>query len=424
MELVIIAGGKGTRLGLEDIPKPMVTLCEKPLLEHQILLAKRYGITSIHMLLGYKADVIMDYFGDGSQRGVNIQYYVEEIPLGTAGALKELEGVVKDRFLVFYGDVMMDFDLQRFIDFDSAEPSSGTLVVHPNDHPQDSDLLEVEELSGKVLQVFPKPHGSLEKLANIVNAAVYIFSPAIFSFIEAGVSADIGRDILPTFVVNKQVRAYATTEFIKDIGTPKRYKQIEKDYQSGKIQSRNLENRQKAIFIDRDGVINKEIDGVTVVDDLELLDGVSEAIRTINKSGYLAVCITNQPVIAKGFCSEETVRDIHNSLQMKLGMNGAFLDAVYMCPHHPERGFEGEVTALKIECECRKPKPGMFLRAAGELNIDLTRSHMVGDRHVDMIAAQRAAIPGRFLLSDDVLPDVKSCESLLDAVNQIVGSKA
>ena len=119
MELAIIAGGKGTRLGLKYKPKSMMHIGGKPLLERQVNLARKYGIKNINILLGYLADVIMDYFGDGSKFGVKIRYFIENYPLGTAGAVKQLECKVKDRFMIFYGDVLLDMDLASFIKFDS-----------------------------------------------------------------------------------------------------------------------------------------------------------------------------------------------------------------------------------------------------------------------------------------------------------------
>ena len=182
MQLVILAGGKGTRLGLTDIPKPMCPIDGVPLLERQIKLAKSYGIDEIFLLEGHLAHVISDYFGDGQRFGVKIHHIVEEQPLGTAGALTLIKKQLKDRFLVFYGDVVMDFDIKSMQEFDAQAPSLGTLLVHPNNHPYDSDLLEVKD--GKITAFYPKPHADGEIYHNLVNAAVYILSPEIFEYIE------------------------------------------------------------------------------------------------------------------------------------------------------------------------------------------------------------------------------------------------
>src|SRR3989337_4359846 len=145
MKLVIIAGGRGTRLGLKDIPKPMVQIGSVPLLEHHVNLAREYGVKEIYLLSGYLPEVITDYFGDGSKFGVRITHIIENVPLGTAGAIKQLEGKINERFMIFYGDILLDFDISSFIQFDNGMDSIATIIVPPNDHQYDSDLVEVND---------------------------------------------------------------------------------------------------------------------------------------------------------------------------------------------------------------------------------------------------------------------------------------
>jgi D,D-heptose 1,7-bisphosphate phosphatase len=391
MKLVIIAGGKGTRLGLKDIPKPMVEINSKPLLEHQILLAKRYGIEDIYILSGHLSKVIISYFGDGSKWNVKITHIVEDTALGTAGAIKQLENILNDRFMVFYGDTIMDINLAKFMEFDTNHNDSfGNIIVHPNDHPHDSDLVEIDK-QNKVIQFHSKPHIENKYYANLVNAALYILSPKVFSYIEKDKMSDFGKDIFPLIIENNDTMyAYKTTEYLKDMGTPKRLKKVEQDIKSGKVSRLNLTNKQKAIFIDRDGVINKEVNNLSDIEDLEILDGVINAISKINYSEYIAIVVTNQPAIAKGFLTQDELKEIHKKMDTILGKNGAYIDDLFYCPHHPESGFEGEIKEHKIDCECRKPKIGLFLEAAKKYNIDLSKSWMIGDRYVDIKAGKDA----------------------------------
>jgi len=402
MQLVIIAGGKGTRLGLTGIPKPMVQLAGKPLLEHQVELAKRYGITDIYILSGHLAHVITDYFADGSRWGVRIHHIVEPYPLGTAGSVKLLEGKIKDRFLVFYGDVVMDFDVSEFIRFDAARNGTGTVIVHPNDHPYDSDLLQLGANS-QVTHVLPKPHNGI--FPNLVNAAVYIFSPEIFRFIEDGKSQDFGKHIFPKLVQSGQpLYAYRTAEYIKDMGTAERFEKVTQDFVSGKVARLNKKNPRPCVFLDRDGVINPDMGTHPSAAGFTLLPGVEEAIKQLNASDYLSVVVTNQPMIAKGFVSQEEVEKTHCKLETLLGQAGAFVNGIYYCPHHPEKGFAGERAELKISCACRKPKPGMLLQAAKDMNIDLARSWMVGDSQWDMQAGQAAGCKTLFITNGTTPP--------------------
>ena len=195
----------------------MVEIDGKPLLLHQIELAKRYGIKEIFILSGHLSHVIEDYFADGAKFGVKIHHVVEPYPLGTAGSLKLLEGKLKDRFMVFYGDVVMDFDLDSFIKFDMAHNSVGTAIVHPNDHPYDSDLIETDK-DCRIIKVIPKPHNDGEFYQNLVNAAAYIFSPEIFKFIEPNIAQDFGKHILKKVVDSgAALYAYKTPEYISEI---------------------------------------------------------------------------------------------------------------------------------------------------------------------------------------------------------------
>lgn len=474
MQLVIIAGGKGTRLGLEDIPKPMVKIGDKPLLEHQIELAKKYGqtygIDEIFILSGHLSHVIEDYFGDGEKWGVKIHHIIEPYPLGTAGSVKLLEGLINDRFMVFYGDVVMDFDIDSFVEFDKKysdimpdslqhdviaqneqpcdpETSSGrrdnltksfhqtigTIIVHPNDHPKDSDLIEVDE-NNRVTKILPKPHKEGEYYQNLVNAAVYIFSPKIFDYIESGVSQDFGKHILQKIVESGEtLMAYSTPEYIKDMGTLDRFDKVCDDFLSGKVERLNKKNPRPAIFLDRDGVICKDMDKMPFTKDFELLEKVSEAIKEINKSDYLSVVVTNQPMIAKGFVTFDEVYNTHKKMESLLGEKGAFVNKIYFCPHHPEKGFDGEVKELKIDCDCRKPKAGMLLKAQKELNIDLKNSWMIGDKETDMLAGKKVDCK-TILIHNTVIESTKQkeqfsasadyiCTNLYDAVQLIKGSK-
>lgn len=424
-QLVIIAGGKGTRLGLQDIPKPMVKIGGKPLLEHQIELAKKYGIKEIFILSGHLAHIIEDYFGNGEKWGVNIHHVVEPYPLGTAGSVKLLEGKITERFLVFYGDVVMDFDIESFIEFDSQYDSIGTTLVHPNDHPFDSDLLEINE-DNRVVKVLPKPHKNDRYYQNLVNAAVYIFSPKVFDYIDAGVSQDFGKHILSKIVESgDELIAYSTPEYIKDMGTADRFIHVSNDFLSGKVARLNKKNIRPAIFLDRDGVINKNMNTRPSANDFELLPDVAEAIKMINKSDYLSVIITNQPMIAKGFVTFEEVYTTHKKMETLLGDKGAYINKIYFCPHHPEIGFDGEIKELKIDCDCRKPKSGMLLKAQRELNIDLENSWVIGDQETDVKAGKNVA--SKTILIHNISNIKTSADyvfpNLYDAVSFILGEK-
>ncbi len=391
-QVVVLCGGKGTRMGSlgENIPKALVPLAGKPLLEHQLDLACRYGIEEIILLTGHLGECIEAHFGSGGYRGMKLRYYREQAPLGTAGALKMIEEHLRDDFIAFYGDTIMGIDLQRLSAFHVEHRAAATLVVHPNHHPYDSDLLDIDAAS-RVIALYPKPRDPNENHRNLANAGLYVLSRRVLDYGPAGTKSDLDRFVLPTAFRNGEtIMAYNTTEYITDMGTPERLKSVEADLLSGKVARLNRSNPRPAVFLDRDGVLNVNDDRAVTAEKMQLLPGVAEAIRWINRSEHLAVVVTNQPAIAKGFMSEADLADAHARLEMLLGAEHAFVDRIYHCPHHPERGFEGERPELKTNCTCRKPLPGMLLTAAADLNIDLARSVMIGDRTVDIQAGADA----------------------------------
>ena len=433
MKVVIMAGGKGTRIASikSDVPKPMIEICGKPILLWQIENLKACGLTDITLVTGYLGEVIRNYFMDGSNFDVHISYYEEDHPLGTAGALFKMN--LQDDFLLMCGDVIVDVDFNRFIQFHHEHHAWASLMSHPNGHPYDSSLLVTEILppqekgglpidTHRVMKWMNKEDERLY-YKNRVNAGIEIISPELLhetmkSYIprhpETPDKIDLDRDVLKPNIASGRIFAYDTSEYIKDMGTPDRYYEAEKDILSGKVKARNLSQKQKAIFLDRDGTINKYVGFLTKPEEFDLLPGVAEAIRQINHSGYLCIVVSNQPVIARGDCTFEQLQEIHDKMETLLGQEGAFVDAIYYCPHHPDKGFEGERPAYKIDCNCRKPKPGLLLQAAKDWNIDLSQSYMIGDSERDVEAGNAAGCKQSFFIKT-IEPD-----ALLSIVNKII----
>lgn len=394
MQAAIIAGGAGTRMGQisETLPKPMLPIGGKPILEHQIELLKDSGIIEITLCVRHLSPVIANHFGDGRDWGTKIHYSVEETPLGTAGCLRHAFPKTDRTILVLYGDVMVWMDLAEMIRRHRQSEAAATLAVHSNDHPFDSDLLEMDE-DMRIVRMHLKPHSPGVWLPNLTNAAVYVLGPEVLKFIPPHHPTDCARDIFPEALRRGlHLQAYRTAEYIKDAGTPERYPQIERDWQSKKIQGMHRRNPRPAIFLDRDGVLVREVGHLHLPEQLELLPGAAEGLKKLNAAGFITILITNQPVIARGICTVEELSLIHNKMETLLGRQGAHLDAIYYCPHHPDRGFPGEISDLKIPCRCRKPNIGMIERAQKEFNIDLGSSWLIGDTTVDIETARRAKI--------------------------------
>jgi histidinol-phosphate phosphatase family protein len=430
-QAVILAGGKGTRLAakLNGRPKCLVDVDGVPLLERQAELLRRYGVDELVLLVNHAADYVARFCEERGDFGMRVRLVDEGTPRGTAGAVLAALEEMAERFLVLYGDTLLNVDLGRLVAAHESAEAEATLFLHANDHPADSDLVEVDE-EGWVRAFHGYPHDSGRYYANLVNAALYVCEKkALERWRDFRTPADFGKDLFPAMIAaGARVKGYRSFEYVKDVGTPERLERAEQQLRQGTVARASLGVRQRAVFVDRDGTLNAHRGHLRRAEDLELLPGVAEAVRRLNRAEYRVVLVTNQPVIARGEATAEEVRRIHDRLETELGREEAFLDAIYVCPHHPHGGYAGEVAELKCECECRKPGTGMVERAARELNIELSESWMVGDTTVDVEMARRAGVrsilvrtgegggDGKFAASAERVAD-----SLAEAVDGILG---
>ena len=444
MKTVIMAGGRGTRISsvASDIPKPMIKIEGKPVLEHELECLRDQGFTDIILTVSHLGSIIMDYFGDGSgispatgkPFGVHIEYYFEKEPLGNAGALFKIKDKLDSDFLLLNADAVFDVDFNRFVAFHNQHGGLVTLFTHPNSHPYDSGLI-IADKKYSVEQWLAKEDDRPKYYRNRVNAGLHVINPLILD--QSGIDADkvgtlddngkpikvdLDRQLLKPLAGTGKMFCYDSPEYVKDMGTPERYYSVCEDYKAGRVSGKNLKNKQKAIFLDRDGTINKYVGFLRDIDEFELLDGVADAIQEINASGYLAIVATNQPVIARGEVSFDELEMIHNKMETLLGQKGAYLDVIYFCPHHPHKGYEGERPELKFDCECRKPKPGMLLKAAQEFNIDLAQSWMIGDGENDIKAGMNAGCKTA-LIGESAFGQTLNVQSLKEFVDKYISVK-
>lgn len=234
-QAVILSAGLGTRLKplTDNLPKAMVPIGGKPLLECHIEQFKKYGVKEFFINLHYLPDAIMDYFGDGSKFGVKIQYVFEPEILGTAGGIKDFDGLFDENFFLIYGDIfsLVDYSKMRdyFASFGRRAPEiAGIEIVGDTDHPFDSDLVEVDD-SLKFLKIYPKPHQTLPQKYKSMRG-VYIFNKKILNYIPTGKYYEIDHQLLPE-ILEKGETFYgcepSPTDFWKDVGTMERYQKVQ-----------------------------------------------------------------------------------------------------------------------------------------------------------------------------------------------------
>lgn len=421
MICVFLVGGKGTRIAADypGIAKAMIPLFGKPILQHEIEALKTCGITEYVLVTGHCHDSIERYFGDGSQFGVHIQYHRETVPLGTAGSLFELG--LKDDFLLCAGDLLFQISVSGMLHYHKEKNALATVFAHPSSHPFDSTLIHTDT-NGTIMRYF-RANSTTRSFRNLCSAGIYILSPALldeFSSIFSGKPCDTDKDLLQAAIPTGRVFAYKSCEFVRDVGTPDRLSSIAENRKAF-LRHQTSAGKHKAVFVDRDGTLNQYRGYITDANEIELTDGAAEAVNLLHKLGYLVILITNQPVVARGECTEEEVEAINGRVEYLLGEKNVFLDDVLWCPHHPDKGYDGENEAYKIDCSCRKPKPGLILQAAERYGIDLSASFMVGDAPSDVMCAINAGCTPVWIENERCRVD-ETCvkvKSLLDFANKL-----
>jgi len=396
-QAVILCGGEGTRLGerVRDLPKPMIPLAGRPVLDHIIEALAAAGIRRFILAAGYQGDVVARYYAHTRPVDCLIEVVREPEARGTAGALRWSADRLDEDFLIAYGDVFLDFDARGLLAAHAARRPLGTLLVRASDHPWDSHLV-VADAAGRVVEfVARREPGRLYR--NVANAAVYVLSRRVLDWIPVDRPADFGADIFPAALAAGEVLGAHPLEeegFVQDMGTPERLAAVE-EYLADRALAAAARRHPRplaTVFLDRDGVLTVDAGPVDRPEKLVLLPGAGEALALLRRAGLRCVVVTNQPVVARGLCSAATLEAIHDRLRAEVAAVGGRIDGIYVCPHHPETHHGEGVPALRRACRCRKPAPGLLFRARRELGLDLAACVMVGDRAADVRAGRAAGV--------------------------------
>ena len=347
MQFLIQVGGKGTRVKsiTKGNPKALIKLNKKTILDHQLKVIKKYSKKKIIILNNIKYKNIETHL----KRKKNFKFSIinEKKPLGTAGYLFKLKNSKQKLFALIYGDLIFDFNFNELKKFHLKKKSDLTLVIHPNDHPFDSDKVSLD----KNLKVtnFYKKKSKEKNYGNQCLSGICLFNDKILKYLKKDKFQDFSKYLISKLMKeNVKIFGYITREYIKDAGTIKRLKQVEKDIIDKKPKLLSLNKKIPAVFLDKDGVINEDLYNTRYQDIRKICSKVPSAIKIINDSNYLAIVVTNQPSIAKGFVREKKVQDDFRYLESSLSKYKSYINRIYYCPHHPEKGFKGEIKNIKF----------------------------------------------------------------------------
>lgn len=409
---------------------PTVSILGKPLLQWQIEKCRENKIEDITLIHGSQSNEIRNDCQNESAFANSISYSEAKRTPQTIQCLTDLPRLTeKEDILFINGTTFWDVDIARMADFHRKKQSVCTCFIHPTKTPSDSALLILDE-SNRITGIDSNRTRSYW-YDNLVDAGLYIINGKIFETIKIERSDRKNPKISFFHALidrHESVYGYRSPEYVKDVITAETIRIIEQDIKSGYVSTRNLRKEQKCIFLDRDGTVNVRNGLVDTEDKLSLEACAAAAVRKINQSEYLAILVTNQAVVAKGMCTMEEVRSIHRKLATLLGEEGAYLDDIAFCPHHPEKGEPGERPEYKFDCDCRKPKTGMLTGFAEQYHINLKESWMIGDTTRDMLTGNNAGTHTALVLTGDAGKDGKYqaeieliCENLLRAVEMILG---
>lgn len=417
---VIVAGGRATRLGplAAQVPKCLLPVGGRTVLDHQLRALAPVDPSHTIVAAGHLAEQVRDHVAG---RGVDV--HVEAVPRGSGGAVRDAIGAIGarrprsgDEVVVLLGDVLTNADLRALVAAHRAASADATVLVHPNDHPYDSDLVECDA-DGRIVALHPKPHPAGIDRQNLVIAGAYVLAPHVVDGIDAERPSDLSQDVIGGLVASgAHVLAHRSCAYVKDMGTPSRYARVEEDWRNGTVAARAPGVARPGVILDRDGTIVHRAGLVTDPDQIVVPDEVARAIAACNRAGLLVAVATNQSVLARGLLDGDGLRRVHARVETRLGEHGAWIDGWFVCPHHPDAGYPGEVAALKVACTCRKPATGLLEQAMRELPFDRDRTIFLGDASTDVEAGRRAGLATRLV---DVGPDPRR-----DAVPTAVAVRA
>ncbi len=401
-QAIFTLGGRGTRLSniTGEIPKPLWKINGINTIERAIKNLKMQGISNYIWITNHKAKMFENEAKRLNKKyNIDIKIHEEEFPKGEAGALLDIFEILDDKFIFINGDIIFDIDFSRLNNFHIKNDADITFITHLTSHPDDSDCI-IESPSNSLHKFKFKNENINTKYFFLGNAGIALLTKNIVKILKNKYSKTKNMlNLFKHFIVEShkdgfKVFSYNTSEYLKDMGTPQRLIQVEQDISNRIVSKMSYLNRQKVLFLDRDNTLIQCKKNKYIVSnkEVEIFDKRLENIKKISNKYEFILLITNQPQIAMGKVSWQDVININGEIIKECQKRGLNIAGFYICPHHPHSGFKNEITALKYNCFCRKPSPGLFFEASFQRNIDLENSIMIGDSWRDSMAAKSAGI--------------------------------
>jgi histidinol-phosphate phosphatase family protein len=423
-QAVIVAGGKSHRLRAYGIstPKILLEVMGKTLLERYICELTKAGIERITFLLGNDADeVIREIQAAREKTSLKLDFVVEKKKLGTGGALLNSVKCLSEEFVLIFGDLYIDFNLKHYLELFDSQDSDLTLITRVSDHPSDSNLV-VGDWEMKVDNIIFKNQMINSMNRNRAMTGIFLLrSSFLHGCTEKFASrdeVDFEEDIIFTQLHTKKISYLPLKGIVRDIGTPDRLNRFNSQSYKSELE---ILKEPKYIFLDRDGVLIEDIGYRKDVEGISINWNILEGLKRLFDCGYRFIVVTNQPVIARGEAVMSDIEAIHGTIDQLLFIAGISVEEYYVCPHHPESGFQGEVPELKVSCKCRKPQSGLLMKASTHFNIcDLQTTSFIGDSWRDEEAA--TSVGSHFYMMENNEAGDSCASNFSEIVDQILDS--
>jgi histidinol-phosphate phosphatase family protein len=398
---LILAGGLGARLHplTNTIPKCLLSIGGQPLLGYWVECLAEAGITEARINTHAHAGRVREYIELVNATGrLRLAESYEPKLLGSAGTVTANADLADtaDEIVIIYADNLSDIDLRPLLAFHRQHGDPLTMLLFRAANPRACGIAELDG-EGRIVSFVEKPERPNNDLA---NAGLYVVNAAAYREIAAMGAFDLGVDALLRFV--GRMRGWVWGGYYLDIGTHEALERARREVVSAFPDKSPINPRscQRAVFLDRDGTLIEHAHYLSDPALVKLLPGAAEALKRFRLAGFVRVLVTNQSAIGRGILTEDRLGQIHTEMNRQLAAHGAVIDAVYYCPDTPA-GDDRTV----VENPDRKPGPGMLLRAAADLKLDLGTSWMVGDLISDVLAGQNAGCRSILLESGQTAPE-------------------
>jgi D-glycero-D-manno-heptose 1,7-bisphosphate phosphatase len=375
IDAIILAGGYGSRISKvtkNKIPKSLLNINKKPFLDYLLKKISKYPFNKIIIVAGLKGRQIFKMYNKKKINLIDIECFVEKKPKGTGVALNFIKKKIKNDFVLFNGDTFSDYKIENFFKNIINKKFIGKIILTSNNKKSLTKNLVNLNIDNKNIVNFSKK-------TSLISTGIIFFKKNIKNYLTKKIIS-FENDVLRKLIINRKMTGEIDKSFFIDIGT-------ERNLNLARDKLPKIFHK-PALFLDRDGVINKDFNHTHTIKNLSYNKRIFPIIKKFQKNNFFIFIVTNQAGIAKGYYTLNNFLKFQNHIKKDLFKKGVYVNDIEFCPHHEN----GKIKKYKIYCNCRKPKVGMINNLKDRWTIDIKKSLFIGDKITDKICAENSAL--------------------------------